>query len=293
MRDLYRKETDRNQYLLTSSCHPAQVTQNIPYSLALRIVRICSLIEDREKQFSELKTLLCLRDYKLGMVDAAIDTARKVPRLKALKKVVRNKTSRRPVFVIQYDPRLPSISGIVKKHWRTMMKDPYLKETFPLPPLIAYKRPPNIRDKLIRAKVPPKTSSRPKRNVPGMKKCLNCPVGPFVQTGNKAKSTATKFTVDINQPVTCQTDNIIYLISCKKCPDQYVGQSERTLQERFSEHRGYVTNNHTSKATGHHFNQKGHSVSDMAVTILEKVHNRSEAHRKEREKMFIQKMNTY
>ena len=35
---LYRKPTDHNMYLLTSSCHPAQVTKNIPYSLALRII---------------------------------------------------------------------------------------------------------------------------------------------------------------------------------------------------------------------------------------------------------------
>ena len=56
--DLYKKETDRNQYLLTSSCHPAHVTNNIPYSLALRIVRICSKEEDREKRFSELKQML-------------------------------------------------------------------------------------------------------------------------------------------------------------------------------------------------------------------------------------------
>jgi hypothetical protein len=40
--DLYRKDTDRNQYLLTSSCHPAQTTMNIPFSLGLRITRICS-----------------------------------------------------------------------------------------------------------------------------------------------------------------------------------------------------------------------------------------------------------
>ena len=55
--DLYRKETDRNQYLLTSSCHPVECTDNIPFSLALRIVRICSEIETREKRFLELKEL--------------------------------------------------------------------------------------------------------------------------------------------------------------------------------------------------------------------------------------------
>ena len=47
--DLYKKPTDRNQYLLTSSCHPSSVTNNIPFSLTLRIVRLCS-----EERLSEL-----------------------------------------------------------------------------------------------------------------------------------------------------------------------------------------------------------------------------------------------
>ena len=40
--DLYKKPTDRNQYLLTNSCHPPECTTHIPYSLALRITRICT-----------------------------------------------------------------------------------------------------------------------------------------------------------------------------------------------------------------------------------------------------------
>ena len=118
--DLFRKETDRNQYLLPNSCHPAHVTQNIPYSLALRIVRICTFSSDREKRFSELRELLLSRDYRPGIINSAIEKARNVPRSEALKRVSKQKSSRRPIFVMNFDPRLPSIPDIVKKHWRSM-----------------------------------------------------------------------------------------------------------------------------------------------------------------------------
>ena len=82
----------------------------------------------------------------------------------------------RPVFVIHYDPRLPSIPTIVQKHWRTMIQDPRLKEVFPAQPLGAYKRSQNIREKLIRSKVPAIQSGRPKRELPGKKKSSKCSV---------------------------------------------------------------------------------------------------------------------
>ena len=54
----------------------------------MRIVRICSEPEAREGRFVELKQLLVERDYRPGMIDAAISKARAVPRAKALKHVV-------------------------------------------------------------------------------------------------------------------------------------------------------------------------------------------------------------
>ena len=170
-----------------------------------------------------------------------------------------------------------------------MTKDPRMKEIFPL---VAYKRPTNIRDKLIRSKVPPLMSSRPRRVNPRMKKCLKCGVCPYIKEGKSVQATSTGYKVDINSSVDCSSQNIIYLLGCKKCPQQYIGETERMLKERFSEHRGYVNTKNLSKTTGAHFNEKGHSISDMEITIIEKLFTEDPQFRKQREKMFIQKFNT-
>ena len=290
--DLYRKETDRNQYLLTSSCHPSHVTNNIPFSLALRIVRICSLPTDRDKRLNELKELLWERNYKPKVINSAIEKARSITREKALEKVMKNKTTNRPVFAIEFDPRLPSIPNIIRKHWRTMTADPYLAEVFPLPPLVAYKRPANVRDKIIRSKIPPLAPNRPKREMPGMTPCNNCPICPFVKRGKQVKASATNYSVDLDRKFTCQDKNVIYCIECDLCNSQYIGESERSLQERFSEHKGYVANHHLNKATGNHFNLRGHQIHHMKVTVVEKIRNFDPRFRKTREKMFIEKFNT-
>ena len=47
-----------------------------------------------------------------------------------------------------------------------------------------------------------------------------------------------------------------------------------------------------SKTTGAHFNEKGHSVSDMEITIIEKLFIGDPQFRKQREKMYIKKFNT-
>ena len=173
-----------------------------------------------------------------------------------------------------------------------MRQDPYLAQVFPQPPLVAYKRPANIKDRLIRAKIPEPTPPRPRRTLNGMKKCQKCPICPFVRTGQIAKSAQSDYRVDIKQSVDCQTKNLIYLLGCKKCPSQYIGETSWTLQEKFSEHLGYVKNNKTNKATGDHFCSKGYTQSDMEIMVLEKLYNTSEQFRKQREKMFIQNFNT-
>jgi len=52
-----------------------------------------------------------------------------------------------------------------------MVQDPWMKEVFQNPPMVTYMRPPNLRDKLIRARIPDPPRMRSKRLLPGMKPC--------------------------------------------------------------------------------------------------------------------------
>ena len=289
--DLYKKPTDRNMYLLPSSCHPNSITKNIPYSLALRIVRICSKTTTRDQRLSELREMLLDRDYKASIVDAAIVKAKAVDRSEALKRVYKPKTTKRPVFVVRHDPRLPSVAKIVNKHWRTMTQDPYMAEVYPEPPLVAHSRPQNIRDKLIRAKLPSK--ARKKRVIPGMHKCKkqNCKICPWVVTNKVAKATHTDKVVHLSKEYNCQTSNLVYLVQCKKCKDQYIGETKHTLEHRFNQHLGYVRRKETDKATGDHFNKKGHQISDMTITVLEGINSDDPFYRLQREHFWIEKFN--
>ena len=144
--DLFKKETNRNQYLLPSSCHPKATSKAIPFSLSLRIVRICTKKNQRDQRLSELKELLLARQYPEQLIDAAQNKARKIPRKIALRKVIKKTTKNRPIFCLKYDPRLPSIQAIQSKHWRSMTtQNQYLKEVFKEPPMTAFRRQTNIR----------------------------------------------------------------------------------------------------------------------------------------------------
>ena len=123
---------------------------------------------------------------------------------------------------------------------------------------------------------------------------LSCTLCPFIKVG-KSIAVNRNSSWKRNQQLNCQSSNIIYLIECNKehCKQRYIGETGRTLQQRIGDHRGYIVNEHINTATGQHFNTPGHNVSNLTVTVIEKVKKRDESYRKIREKYHINKFNTY
>ena len=152
--------------------------------------------------------MLVNREYQPRMIDSAIQRARNIPRDIALRKVVKTKHTERPVAVVSWDPRLPHIDPIQEKHWRAMTSlDPHLKEVYPEAPLLAYRRPKNIREYLIKAKLPPPGQSRPFRQIKGMQKCKdNCLICPFILETKEVRSKT--FVWRIENKVNCKSYNI-------------------------------------------------------------------------------------
>ena len=293
--DLYRKPTDQNQYLLTSSCHPLECLESIPFSLSLRIRRICMEEETREMRFNELRDMLLQREYTSGVINTAIAKARAIPRQVALRQVLRQAINTRPVFVALYDPRLPSIPNITSRHWRSMVSEcNYLKEVFPEPPLVSYKRQRNIREILVRAKVAP---PRQHRIVNGMKKCNSCLACSYIMEGKTIDGKSyngKKFKWNIGRALSCDSKNIIYILVCDKdsCKKQYIGMTQ-DFRERIYQHVGYVRNKTLTRATGEHFNLPGHAMNNMKFSILEQVRSNDPLYAREREKVLIRKFNSF
>ena len=148
--DLYVKSTDIHQYPLHTSCHPNHVKRSIPFSLALRIRRICSTAEKFKQRTSELMEFLCNRGHKRQYVQTQINKAFQIPRRDTLCYQSKKNTDR-PVFITTYNPSLPHLNSIIRKYFPILTATKRGSEAFKDAPLIAYRRSKNLRDFLVKA----------------------------------------------------------------------------------------------------------------------------------------------
>ena len=70
----------------------------------------------------------------------------------------------------------------------------------------------------------------------------------------------------------CNTFNVIYMIQCRLCILQHIGETKRPLKDRFNEHRRPILNpsgGYIQTAVSEHFLSNSHSVSYMLLIPIE------------------------
>ena len=74
--------------------------------------------------------------------------------------------------------------------------------------------------------------------------------------------------IQIGQQLSCDSRNLCYYIRCKKCCDEYVGQTTIPVRERFYRHRSQIYIIRTT-SVGKHFSENGHSFRDVFIVPFE------------------------
>jgi predicted GIY-YIG superfamily endonuclease len=293
---LYSKPTDAHSYVLPTSSHPYHIFKSIPYSQCLRIKRICSENEDAEKHIQDLQNHLSKRGYDLDLIKESVEKAKTLDRSSLLVYKEKERNNRVPL-VLTYDKKLADASKTVKKHLDTLHEDEKLKKVFPDPPLISFRRNRNLRDLLVSARLPilPGDDSYLK---PGFYECPSkkCSVRQFIVTGDKFTSFVTKQNFPIIDHIHDKMSWLIYLITCKRCQQQYVGKTTTSLYTRFTGHKSDIKLYKTPKGKqlpiGKHFNTHNHTIDDMSIIGIESIRRKENAIILHRESFWIKKLCT-
>ena len=86
------------------------------------------------------------------------------------------------------------------------------------------------------------------------------------------KGSVTGKTYPIKATVNCKTANVVYVIECTKCNEQYVGETENTLHIRMNGHRSGIKHLRLEKPVASHFNSEGHSLENFSIFVIEQIH---------------------
>ncbi len=259
MTDLFVKPTDSHAYLNYSSCHPRHIVNSIPYSQALRIIRICSDVDSRKTRPNDLQSNLIARGFPAKLVRRSIDLASAPNRSTSTEK----KTQSVPL-ILTFDPRKRDLNKHITNN-EPLLNTDLMGQRFneEYHTMITFRRPRNLKDILVHSDFVRKPKTRS-----GMTTCpKHCSSCPRIQPGTEFTSKATGETFTIQGSHNCRSSYIIYLIECSQCQCQYVGQTSNTLHCRLISH---VSDIRRKKYTsiGTHFNSPGHNVNHLKATVI-------------------------
>ena len=238
---LYTKPTDSHNYLLYSSEHPRHLLRGIPYSQFLRVRRICTNIIDFRQHALTLASHFIRRGYPKHLVQTALTRAELQDRATLLNKPKPNKSKdidsdKSFYLVVTHNPKNPPIRNIVEQNWLLLNKSKTTRTFEEAKIIFGLRRNKNISDHLLRASTntPTKKLANTKRH-PCQRptKCRYCPI--INKSGTINSHSNTKTFTSMTE-VNCQSSNIIYVITCKTCGIQYVGQTKNRLLTRFQGH---------------------------------------------------------
>ena len=118
-------------YLLPQSSHYQSLYHNIPYSVALRLRRICSQDDWFDDQLQEFKQFFKRRHYSNKIINNGFDRAINTTRFDALLPKSRATYNlKNLMLVMDYHPNFRDIPKLIKDHLSILYESPHMKKVF-------------------------------------------------------------------------------------------------------------------------------------------------------------------
>ena len=130
-KDIYYRPTDTHQYQLPARCHLKHYCKNIPFSLALRLICICSDSNMFELKAKERTDQLNSRGYLKQDIFSAIDKVRQQSKYALLPyRLKSTEVGTIFQFVFTNHPDLSKARRIVDKSWSMIKSSSELKDIY-------------------------------------------------------------------------------------------------------------------------------------------------------------------
>ena len=175
-------------------------------------------------------------------------------------------------MVTVYNPIIKNLEIVIRNNVPILYKDPEMKNMFPEGSInITYKRGKSLRE-LIFPSIFPQAQVQSRSIVSKCKSercdiCQNC----FV-CKDEFTCTVTGKTYKVRGKLFCTSSNVIYLISCKLCKEQYVGSAFKdNFKSRFRVHKSdVITGKDRCGVTKHFFTKFSNSnkVANIEVKLI-------------------------
>jgi len=230
--------------------------------------------------------------YKSKLVDDQFSKAFDVNRSDILKPKVKTKKKVFPL-VLDFNPRLPNMSEIIKSHSNLLSSSPELLDLFPNNSVMpAYRRTKNLKDILAPSKLKYSTPNSEPGCFRCNKKCDLCKN--FLLESPVFSSCATGRIYKIKETTGCTSHNVIYVAQCVSCNLQYVGSTSTEFKVRFRNHKSSIRTNKKTCEVAIHFNNNNHDITDLKFIIVEAIRDSTDIDKKllTREAYWTAQLNT-
>ena len=272
----FDKPTNSFTYVLPTSCYPRKSLNNISHGIALRLRRICDTDEKFNSRSIESKNYLIAGDYKPSIFNKDFVHFLTLSRQQARQKSTnwKSQASKSVKLIMKYNPRLPDLNILLKKHMPLLYIDITLKTIFPQGCINSvFKRNQSLKELLAPSLYPNKKVIRT-NSITSCNKCDNCKN--YLICSDYFTSSVTDRRYYTRGVLQCNCNNVIYLITCKNYLEQYAG-SATNFKDRFRIRKSDIKTNKDRCGTAKHFNGMCKNNSNifqfLSLQITEQVYS--------------------